>query len=299
MKDILVGVDGSLGSRHAVDRALRLGQQTGRPVRLVNVWAPPVAPASPLGAGYMYDTFQERADANAAARQLLDEEVSLGLARLATEAPVTVRVEEREGSTGHELAAAAESSVVAFVGTRGRGRIGNLLGSSIPHVLHRAPCPVLVVPARTEPVAPYPRVVVGVDGSEWSRAALLWAYELARLEHAELVAVHAVNRGDAPVHTSELQLWHKDVVSCLPYPSAVEVSVYVVPGKPDEVLVDSVGPHDLLVVGSRGVGAVAGMLLGSVSAACVAHPSVPVAVVKANEQGRAHLLAGPALAVAD
>jgi len=293
MKDILVGVDGSPGSRHALDRALRLGQATGRTVRALHVWAPPAPRSAALGVGYLYDPFQEREDAREAALQLVDDEVTQALGRLESDAPVTVRADQCEGSVGHELVRHADTSAIALIGTRGRSRIGNLLGSSILHVLHHAPCPVMVVPAAGPTRASYGRVVVGVDGSDWSRSAILWAHELARVEHAALHVVHAVARGDAPVHVEERALWRKEVMAALPSDSSVEVDVDVVAGPPDEVLTHGLGPDDLLVVGSRGAGGFTGVVLGSVSAACIAHPTVPVLVVKAHEEGLAHLF-GPA-----
>ena len=297
MKDILVGVDGSPGSRHALDRALRLGQATGRTVRALHVWAPPAPRSAALGAGYLYDPFQEREEAREAASQLVDGEVSEALTRLMCDEPVTVRADVCEGSVGQELVRHADLSALVLMGTRGRGRIGNMLGSSLPHVMHHAPCPVMVVPAAEPARASYARVVVGVDGSDWSRSALCWAYELARIEQAPLRVVHAVARGDAPVHTEERVLWRKEVLAVLPREPEVELDVDVVAGRPEEVLAKGLGPDDLLVVGSRGTGGFAGVVLGSVSAACVAHPSVPVLVVKAHEEGLAHLF-GPTVSAA-
>jgi nucleotide-binding universal stress UspA family protein len=294
VKDILVGIDGSPGSRRALDRALRLGQVTGRTVRAVHVWAPPAPRSSALGAGYLYDPFEERECAHAAAVSLVDTEVTQALGRLVTDAPVTVRAEDVEGGVGPAVVAAAATSSMLLLGTRGAGRLGNLLGSTIPYVLHRATCPVMVVPSY-EPSRPtYRRVVVGVDGSDWSRSALLWAYELARVERCPLSVLHAVAREDAPVQVAEQAYWRVEVLSQLPIEPEVEVEVTLLPGRPEDVLRRALGPDDLLVVGSRGAGGIAGVLLGSVSAACVTHQHVPVLVVRAYEEGLAHLFAAAA-----
>lgn len=60
MKDILVGVDGSPAWRHALDRALHIGQLSGRTVRLLNVFAPPAPRSATLGIEYLYDPCHER-----------------------------------------------------------------------------------------------------------------------------------------------------------------------------------------------------------------------------------------------
>lgn len=298
MKDILVGIDGSAGSRHALDRALRLGQVTGRTVRALHVWAAPAPRSADLGAGYMYDPIEERENAHAAALELLDSEISLALGRLATDDPVTVRAEDAHGAVGPQLVTAAATSVLLLVGTRGRGRVGNLLGSSIPHLLRHATCPVMVVPSYDSDEATYRRVVVGVDGSEWSRSALLWAYELARIEHVPLTVLHAVAGEDTPISLPERRRWRAEVLSLLPVEPEVDLEISVLPGHPEEVLRAGLGPDDLLVVGSRGSNGIAGVLLGSTSVACVSHPHTPVLVVRAFEEGLAHLLAGPRAAEA-
>jgi len=286
MKDILVAVDGTPGSRNAIDQALLMGQLTRRPVRLLTVWSAAPPPVSPLGQGYLYDPFQDREDAETAARRLLDLELSAALGRLGSGDPVTVRVEVREGSPGQAIVRAAESAVVVMLGTRGRGRLVSMTGC-VSHVLHHATCPVVVVPGGAPVDGPFRRVVVGVDASEHSRVALRWAYRLARLEGSELVVLHAVPLGEQPVRTAERAGWHRSVMESLPEEPGIVVVVELPEGHAHEVLAGSVGPGDLLVVGSRGAGAVAGVVLGSVSAACVTHPSVPVLVVKADDEGMA------------
>lgn len=64
----------------------------------------------------------------------------------------------------------------------------------------------------------------------------------------------------------------------------VPVLTRVLHGHPAQVLLDAAGGTQLLVVGSRGHGAFAGMLLGSVSQHCVQHASCPVVVVPPAQQ---------------
>jgi len=138
------------------------------------------------------------------------------------------------------------------------------------------------------------RIVVGVDGSEGSQRALRWAIAEARLRHASVDAVHA---------------WHAPYLLATPYapapsidPSefegearailerAVETEVadgvpvhrVLVCGPAAPTLLDHAKDADLLVVGSRGRGGFAGLLLGSVSQQVVAHAECPVVVIPAH-----------------
>jgi nucleotide-binding universal stress UspA family protein len=292
MKDILVAFDGSEGSHDAVDWGLRLGQLTGRTVRILTVRSLPALVSPALGAGYMYDPMLDAVNAKAAAKTMLDDEVIRGLSHLFSRDPVTVRVEVREGLAAEEIVDAATGSSLVVMGTRGRGRLGNVLGSCLSHVVHHTPCPVMVVPHGATPDVPVSRVVVGIDGSVRSRSALLWAHELARVEHADLVAVHAVERLERPMRVEDRLAWRREVILALPPDSDVPCDVTVSPGPAHEVLTCLAEPGDLLVVGSHGTSAIAGVLLGSVSTACLAHPDVPVVVVKDHEEGLAHLF-GP------
>ena len=134
-------------------------------------------------------------------------------------------------------------------------------------------------------------VVVGVDGSPSSKAALRWALDQARLTKARLRAVIA---WEVTPYTGWGVLAHEDfgaaagqllsesVRETLGFdpPLDVEVVETVRPGHPAQVLIDESAHGALLVVGSRGRGGFAGTLLGSVSQICVQHAHCPVLVVR-------------------
>ncbi len=133
-------------------------------------------------------------------------------------------------------------------------------------------------------------MVVGVDGSEPSLAALRWAARQAELTGAELKAVISWELPSAaywvpfPEGLDLEASARKTLASALeetlgPDP-AVPVTQVVAQGHPAPVLIDEAAGADLLVVGSRGHGEFAGMLLGSVSEHCVAHAHCPVVVVR-------------------
>ncbi|HET9171261.1 MAG TPA: universal stress protein [Actinospica sp.] len=137
-----------------------------------------------------------------------------------------------------------------------------------------------------------PFIVVGVDGSASSRDALRWAARQARLTGAELHAVCAwdfpATYGWAPDY-SDVDLAaqaRKDLDATIAEVlGAAPAVVRVERGHPAAVLVDSSLGADLLVVGSRGHGAFAGMLLGSVSQHCAQHALCPVLIVRHQQDG--------------
>jgi len=134
------------------------------------------------------------------------------------------------------------------------------------------------------------RIVVGIDGSESSKAALRWAIRQAKLTGAVVDAVLAwrypSTYGLAPMSGSMVDLEgdaRKALIESLNEVSALEpdatVRPEVIEGHPAEVLVRAAKDADLLVVGSRGHGAFASAVAGSVSVNCVLHSRCPVLVV--------------------
>jgi nucleotide-binding universal stress UspA family protein len=113
------------------------------------------------------------------------------------------------------------------------------------------------------------RIVVGVDGSPSSREALRWAVQQAALTGSAVDAVIA---------------WH-DPASYAGYGWLIADTSYAdLKGHPARVLLDAAEGGDLLVVGNRGHGGFAGMLLGSVSQHCVNHSPCPVVVIRGHRR---------------
>ena len=142
---------------------------------------------------------------------------------------------------------------------------------------------------------PNGRIVVGVDGSTHAKAALAWALDEARLRGASVEIVHvwqfpsvamtSFGSASLPVVTPEdlgaaAEAVIHDVVAGLTPEDRKLVTSTVERGHPAEVLLAAAKGADMLVVGSRGHGGFAGMLLGSVSSQVVHHAPCPVVVVR-------------------
>jgi nucleotide-binding universal stress UspA family protein len=157
------------------------------------------------------------------------------------------------------------------------------------------------------------RIVVGVDSSEGANAALRWAIAEARLRGTRLRAVYAwtlsypaaesygyvlgpiesVPYGLSDQRHAAEQVLERATARLHAEADGVDMERQVIEGPAAEVLVDAAAEADLLVVGSRGHGGFASLLLGSVSQQCAHHASCPVVIVRpdARPQGeseRAH-----------
>lgn len=133
------------------------------------------------------------------------------------------------------------------------------------------------------------RIVAGVDGSPQSKAALDWAVEEARLRHGQVLALSAWTFpyvSDALGQAWDYGIFESDARVILEAELArvgnqgVDVTGRVVQGNPASALVDASREADLVVVGSRGHGGFAGMMLGSVSTQTVHHAHCPVLVFR-------------------
>lgn len=160
----------------------------------------------------------------------------------------------------------------------------------------------------TETPAPGPRIVVGVDGSTGSRAALRWAAAHAALVDGLLVVVHAylpqVNylAGYAPLPAldpgTEQRLQVEDLAALLTdelgEDPGVAVHAEVTPGPAARLLLAEAAEADLLVVGARGHTGLAGLLLGSTAQSVARSSPCPVVVVPAEPAHRAVPASAPA-----
>jgi nucleotide-binding universal stress UspA family protein len=140
-------------------------------------------------------------------------------------------------------------------------------------------------------------IVVGIDGSDASKEAFRWALEEARLRRSRLQAVYAwlppqiVGRGYIPLELIDPDVLRQlaqerldGFVDEVAQSSDLEIESVAVEGPAAKVLVEAAQKAELLVVGSRGHGGFAGLLLGSVSQQCAQHALCPVVIVRGHGQ---------------
>jgi nucleotide-binding universal stress UspA family protein len=139
------------------------------------------------------------------------------------------------------------------------------------------------------------RIVVGVDGSPSSRTALRWAVEEAKLRGAVVEAVLAWNVdysvviGAMPAAVAagmdpqRLRDDNKALLDGILGETGGDVRALLTEGDARDVLVRASRDAALLVVGSRGMGPIREVLLGSVSSYCVHHAHCPVVVIRESK----------------
>lgn len=174
------------------------------------------------------------------------------------------------------LLAEAGDAAMIVVGSTGFMAMSRLAtGSTAMEVAIRADVPVVVVRPGLPDAAPGPsagRVVVGVDGTPLSEAAIRFAFAEAHDRECGITVLHAVDREDDRAAGETVLAGFAD--------RSPDVRTVVRVGLTSRVLIDESAGAELLVVGSRGRAGLSGMLLGSVSQAVVHRAHCPVAVVR-------------------
>lgn len=279
---VVVGVDGSEGADLAVRWAAAEAARRQVPLRLVTAfpWAPGEAGHRTHGEAYRSELLAER--------QLHLDRVAEQAGALAPD--VDVRHHVTVCHPNAVLGAESRRASLVVLGDRGLGAVSGLLvGSTAVALARGASCPVVVVRGDGLPAVDLP-VVVGVDDTPACEDALALAFDAAAVRGVPLVAVHAWwtssyltppdpvdvrADGDAQQRqlTDRLAGWtqqHPDVT----------VRQVLSRRPAAEVLLAEAAGAQLVVVGSGGRGALAGLVLGSVSQALLQHAACPVAVVR-------------------
>jgi len=289
--EVVVGYDGTPASEGAVRWAAAEAERLGSPLTVLYAADVPAGRAWPLsGLGTVRDL-------RAVSTRMAQKGVTIARA----EHPgLRVGAAGVVGVAAGELIARSAGAALVVVGGRHRGlRHGGVVGSVSFAVTMHSRCPVVVVPegADGHPGAQAP-VVVGVDGSRAAGAALDLAAGLAQAWAAPL---HVVSAWQAParepwslafdggealtqVAALAMEAAAEDVQRAVEHVRdtvpGLDVTGRTVEGAAADVLVEASAGAGVVVVGSRGHGGFAGLVLGSVSHAVVQRTVSPVAVVR-------------------
>ncbi|MBX7452013.1 universal stress protein [Mycolicibacterium sp. 3033] len=280
--EIFVGVDDSPSSEVALEWAAEEAALHGAPLTLLYAAPPPVSvwPAAPVPTGLLEWQLQVGKEILADAEKI---------AKDITHGSVPVRSEFTAATATAGLVEASRTAKMVVVGSRGRGALARtVLGSVSTGLVHRAHGPVAVIHDGARPAANAP-VLVGFDGSPDSRAAVEIAFAEAARRGVTLTVMHAwwspgafdfpgfdweeMRPGVERQLGEQLTTWQQS------FPE-VRVEPVAVPDQPARRLVERGATAALIVVGSRGEGAIASALLGSVSSAVVQAARVPVIVAR-------------------
>jgi nucleotide-binding universal stress UspA family protein len=288
-RPVVVGVDGSASALGAVRWAAVEADRRGAPLRLVTAFSWEPDRGHPGRGEHYREELLERARQHLVADAVTAAERAVPGLDVSSEVMVGFPI----GTLYDETARAQ----LLVLGTRGLGGVTGLLAGSVAVALSaHAACAVVVVRGEDrDPFSPEP-VVVGVDGSPNSEAAVGFAFRAAAARKVGLVAVHAWADAMIDPQVAALLDWaalEDDQRTLLSGRLAaqteehpeVPVTRLLVRAGATHALVEQSKDAQLVVVGSRGRGNAAGLVLGSVSHGVLHRSHCPVAVVRRDTTG--------------
>jgi NADH:ubiquinone oxidoreductase subunit F (NADH-binding)/nucleotide-binding universal stress UspA family protein len=281
LRSMLVGVDGSSAAGAALEWAVRLAALVGAEILVANIFEPEQAEISP-------DDYEKLV---AEAEQRLTEEWTAPLRGT----NVRHRCLQLTGTADRLLTATeAEGAGLLVIGTRGAGRHAGLhLGSLAHHLAHYTRGPLAIVPVAGA-ASSIARIVVGVDGSPGSAAAVRWSADIAAASGAEVTAVCAFEPLARWRFRDDPGGWRatgEEAISTewiAPLRSAgVTVRTRIVEGRHPLAALESVATNEgagLFVVGTRGLSEVGGLRAGRLPLQLVHHTHIPVVLVPPTDR---------------
>ncbi|MFI6825135.1 universal stress protein [Micromonospora sp. NPDC050187] len=280
-RPVVVGVDGSPASLVAAEHGARAAALRSRPLHLVHGYLHPLGygvPVNPYDLGLPEPSDEARTMLEKTAADLRGRWPELA-----------VEARQVAGGPGATLVEESRRAELVVVGSRGLGGFaGLLLGSVSAQVAGHAHCPVLVVRPADRQVAAVGPVLVGVDGSELAELAVGHAAEEAARQGVPLVLAHVVAPDAHPVtedaagndQVADRLLAETAATVRQRHPELAVTERVLRAAETASALVEASADAALVVVGSRGRGGFAGLLLGSVSQALVQHARCPVLVAR-------------------
>lgn len=284
---IIVGVDESSAAKVAVQWAARDAELRHVPLTLVHAISPEVAAWSNGGSRPGLARWQQDRG-----RRLVDDAFKVVQEVCQRGGPAEVHCEVLPSAAVPTLVDLSKHAELVVTGCRGSGQWqGRLMGSVSSGLLHYAHCPVAIVheedaEATRSGEAP---VLVGIDGSSASELAMAIAFDEASRREVGLIALHSWSDVDvselpgidwpATQSAAEVVLAERLAGWQEQYPD-VRVDRVVVRDNPARQLVQQSESAQLVVVGSRGRGGYAAMLVGSVGETVAQMARVPVVVAR-------------------
>ena len=286
---IVIGVDGSTSSEHALDWAVDQALAERRPLTLVHALGNPTPAWTDLvlaNPKMAYASIERDGQEvlTAAATRALKRGPGLQLHQ------VLEFVDPRS-----LLLDQSEKAAMVVIGSRGRGPVRRLLLGSVGVALARhATCPVVIHRPSGED-APKHGILVAADGSPASRPVLEFAYHEAEARRLPLTVMHcfwdiqsvttvAYGGGHVDRETERLELAESLAGMAEKYPD-VEVHETVAHGLPEVLLATAGETRELVVVGAHQGSKAQQLMFGSVSLHVVEHAHCPVAVVPLGAAG--------------
>jgi nucleotide-binding universal stress UspA family protein len=295
---VLLATDGSEDARRAAQNAAEFSLKLDSELHVVYV-----APEYPYV--YAYYDLRRREEENRCRdedRQTLD-----GCVEHVREAGGTVVGSHLEaGDAASEIVELAEELGIGLVvlGNHGRGRLRRaLMGSVSTGVLRHAHCSVLIVRGHEDEQRPLlGKLLVAVDGSEEATAAAQAATEMARAASSEVHVAYAMEEERYRPHLGpeiwegwaegferakrSARSWLEAEARLMQGEGTITVKPHLLVGRPDAAIVWLAEElsADLVLVGSRGLGAMRRTLLGGVSDSVVRHAHCPVMVVRQEKE---------------
>lgn len=291
----VVGTDGSDQSSQAIQWAAKHAVQRQTPTKLLIIHSIPPLVTQPHvgGAMVMLDGGMNYVQV---VRKQAEQFVSSAAERIRKDYPdLIVETAVVEGHPAQVLTEVAGVADQIVVGARGKGTpaLSKMLGGVASHVVSNAKGTVVVIPDQAEDRDDAP-VVVGIDDSPQGRLAISRAFQAASLRRVPLIAITAWDFGPYDLATTEIwQLGADEMDEALTAEAEeliederkahpdVEVTVKAVRGRPETALVEASKAASLLVVGSKGRGGFASLLLGSTSRHVLRESYCPVVITRA------------------
>lgn len=288
MSEIVVGIDDSAGAEDALAFARRLADGSGARLQLASA--------------YPYEEWQSRAASHEFGAFLRDEAQAVLDRRAASlgdgTVPTHTIADHSPPRALHRLAERIGAALIV-VGSTHRGAIGRVLpGSTGERLMHGSPCPVAIAPRGYAAEGPIRVVGVGYDASDESEAALRAACRVARTfdAHLRVIRVFDAARVGTPAlmtfpgYETFNQDYEQDqrerleqAVAALP--SDVSAEAMFLAGRPGSELATQSQDVDLMIVGSRGYGPMAAVMLGGTTHTLIRDAACPVVVLPRGTEG--------------